>query len=115
MMDIQIESLHFEANNELQSFIIDKVEKLDQVYSRIENCRIILKLDHSDKRKNKIVELIVNIPQLRLFAMEQDESFELAAVQAVDYMKKQLVKHKERLAEHRPAADQVTEEKPDEF
>ncbi|MGZ4116479.1 MAG: HPF/RaiA family ribosome-associated protein, partial [Bacteroidia bacterium] len=68
-------------------------------FNEIESCDIILKLDKNDQDKNKIVEINLNIPNNRFFAKDQSESFEIAFDKAIDQIKKQLVKHKEKVYE----------------
>lgn len=108
-MDIRIESLHFEATKELKDFITKKLEKIEKVCHLAEYCHVILRLDHSDTRKNKIAEVILNIPKHRFFAKEQDNTFEGAANKAIEDIRSQLISHKEKFAGHRAAADQEIE------
>ncbi|MEM8969822.1 MAG: HPF/RaiA family ribosome-associated protein, partial [Bacteroidota bacterium] len=47
-----------------------------------------------------IVEIKLNIPGNQLFAKEQSESFEAATDQAVDALRRQLRKYKEKHSSH---------------
>ncbi|MGZ3931348.1 MAG: ribosome hibernation-promoting factor, HPF/YfiA family [Bacteroidia bacterium] len=113
-MNIRIESLHFEATDELKSYITGKIGKLEKLCHPSDNCNVILKLDHSDTRHNKIVEVIFNIPKHRFFSKEQDETFEAAATHAIEHMRSQLVSHREKLSGHKTAPDQATDQQNEE-
>ena len=97
-MKTQIQSIHFDADKKLQDFIENKMDKLYKIYDRIENCDIILKLDKNDQNKNMIVEISMSIPGNRLFVKDQSESFEMAFEKAIEQIKKQLLKHKEKVS-----------------
>lgn len=93
-METQITSLHFKANNKLQGRIFEEAEKMGEVYDRIEDCRVILRLEKDSQRRNKVVEINVHVPGKHLFASDRSESFETAADLAFAEMKQQINKYK---------------------
>jgi putative sigma-54 modulation protein len=95
-MKTQIQSIHFDADKKLQDFIYDKTDELFEVYNRIENCDVILKMDKDNKNKDKVVEINMNIPGNRLFVKNHAETFEIAFEMAINEIKKQLAKQKEK-------------------
>ena len=95
-MKTQIESPHFKVEEKLSDHIEKKTATLDSHHTRIENCKVVLKLNKDSKNKNKLIELSINIPGSTLFAKEQSESFEMATDLAIEKMKKQLEKHHQR-------------------
>ncbi len=97
-MKTQIQSIHFDATEELQNFIQEKIDKMDKIYNRIESCNIILKLDKNDQAQNKVVEINMVIPGYRLFASDQSETFETAMNRVVEEMESQLHKHKDKMS-----------------
>ena len=58
---------------------------------------MILKVDKPESDGNKIAELQLTLPKQTLFNSKQADSFEDAVLQAVDAMKVQLTKYKEKL------------------
>ena len=98
-MQIQIQSIHFDAGEQLQSQAIEKLSKLEKLSDRIEYCNVILKKEKSDNKKKFLVEVKLAVPKQDLFASERAESFGQALDMVMDDLKKQIKKHKEKLKE----------------
>jgi len=77
-------------------FIEDKVGKLDQYYDHVIGAEITLRLDKSDVKENKVVEIKLEIPGNDLFSKKQAKSFEQAIDQSVESIRRQLKKVKEK-------------------
>jgi putative sigma-54 modulation protein len=99
-MKLQTHSVHFDADQKLIDFIQKKANKLETFYDRIIDGEVFLKLEKGEAIENKIVEIKLNIPGNQLFVKEQEESFEAATDKAVNALKKQLLKHKEKFSSH---------------
>ncbi len=99
-MKLQTHSIHFDADGTLIDFIQKKADKLDTFFDRIIDGEVFLKLDKDDSMENKIVEIKLNIPGHQLFAKEKAKSFEAGTDEAVEALRRQLKKHKEKLASH---------------
>jgi putative sigma-54 modulation protein len=99
-MKLQIQSIHFDADNRLLEFIQKKLDKLDTFFDRILDGEVFLKLDKGEhSRDNKVVEIKINLPGTTIFAKEQAESFEAAADEATESLKQQIKKYKDKLQE----------------
>ncbi len=97
-MEIKINSVHFTADQKLVDFINKKVSKLDTFFDGIINAEVTLKVDKPESTNNKISELKLSIPANGyLFAKKQADSFEEATDLAIDAIKKQLDKFKDKL------------------
>ena len=96
-MKLQMHSIHFDADSKLIDFIQKKVDKLETFFDRIIDGEVFMRLEKNGARENKIVELKINIPGDQLFAKEQAKSFEAAADKAVDAVRRQLKRSKEKL------------------
>ncbi|MGB0403744.1 MAG: ribosome hibernation-promoting factor, HPF/YfiA family [Salibacteraceae bacterium] len=96
-MKLKIHSVHFDADTKLEEFITNKVSKLDQFYDKIISSEVFLKLDKSDSKENKIAEIKLFIPGNELFVKKQCKSFEEAADSAIEALRRQVKKHKEKL------------------
>ncbi len=96
-MNININSVHFKADQKLENFIERKVNKLTNMFEGVLDSEVVLKVDKSDSRDNKITEIKLNLKGYDLFAKKQSKTFEEATDMAVDALKKQIEKHKERL------------------
>jgi putative sigma-54 modulation protein len=93
-MQVQVQSIHFDADQRLISFIEEKLSKLTQFHDRITFGEVFLRIDKSDVHENKIAEIKLSIPGKDLFARKQCRSFEEATDVAVDALKKQINKAK---------------------
>jgi putative sigma-54 modulation protein len=96
-MNLNIQTVHFDADIKLRNHIEQKIQKLNQFHDQIINVNIYLKLDNIvHKIKDKIVEIKVAIPKHEFFVKQScksfEESFEMAMDSIVTQIKKQ--KHK---------------------
>ena len=96
-MKININAVHFWADKKLESFITDKVEKLTVLFDGIVSSEVILKVLNTDTPENKIAEIRLEIRGNDLFAKKQCKTFEEATDTALEALRKQLVKYKEKL------------------
>ena len=96
-MKVNINSVHFKTDKKLDSFINGKLDKLSTYYDGLISSDVILKLDNSTESNNKIAEIRLNIKGSDLFAKKQCKSFEEATDSAVEALRRQLKRHKEKL------------------
>ncbi|MFO7922579.1 MAG: ribosome-associated translation inhibitor RaiA [Bacteroidales bacterium] len=96
-MDIKIHSVKFDADKKLINFIESKVNKLIQFNDDIIAAEVFLRLENSQDMENKITEIKLDIPGNNLFAKKQSKSFEEATDLAVDALRKQVKRKKEKL------------------
>jgi len=93
-MEIQIHSVHFDADKKLLDFIQVKVKKLLQYRDDIFAADIFLRLINVQDDHNKIVEIKLDIPRNPLFAKKQSKTFEEATDNAIDALRRQITKQK---------------------
>jgi len=96
-MKVNISSLHFKTDVKLENFITDKVTKVSQLFDGVMGADVTLRLDQSATNENKIAEIRILIPGKDLFAKKQSKSFEEAVDSAIEALKKQITKHKEKV------------------
>ena len=99
-MKLQMHSIRFDADHKLLSFIQKKADKLDRFFDRIIDGEVFMRLDKDDNMENKIIEIKLNIPKNQLFARERARTFEAASDLAIDALRKQIVKHKDKIVSH---------------
>lgn len=95
-MDLNVHSVHFSADRKLVDFVNSKVAKLEQFFDNIIAGEVYLKVDKSSNTDNKIAEIKLSIPGKELFAKKQCKSFEEAADLAVEALRRQVRKHKDK-------------------
>ena len=96
-MKVNINSVHFKVDKKLVAFIENKVDKLSLYYDGIIGGDVSLKVSNKADRENKITEIRLNIKGYDLYAKKESNSFEEATDLAVDALKKQLTKHKDKV------------------
>lgn len=96
-MKLQMHSIHFDADRKLISFIQKKADKLDTFYDRIIDGEVFMRLDNHEKNENKVIEIKMNVPGKTLFAKHQSDTFEAAADEAVEALRRQIKKFKEKV------------------
>jgi putative sigma-54 modulation protein len=95
-MNIQIHSIHFDADKKLIDLITKKVEKLNHYFDAIIASEVFMKIDKASTTENKVVEIKLNVPGNDLFVKRQCLSFEEAADECTDALRQQLKKRKEK-------------------
>ena len=93
-MELTIQSLHFNANQDLNDFVTEKVNKLSHFYDKIESAKVNLILEKSDTTDNKICEVRLAVPGNDLFAKRQCKTFEEATNEVVEALEQQIKKMK---------------------
>lgn len=96
-MKVRVQSIHFDADQKLLQFVSEKVDKLTQFFDDIIDGEVFLRIDKSNSTENKIAEIRINTPGKTMFAKEQCKTFEEAIDSAVEAMRKQITKHKEKV------------------
>ena len=97
-MRLQMQAIHFDADPKLLNFIQQKLDKLDTFYDRITSGEVFLKLDKSDnaKTQTKLLEVKLYVPGGTMFVREQGTTFEEATDLAIDTLKMQVKKFKNK-------------------
>lgn len=103
-MNTAIESIHFDMDDKLKHLILKKTADFNKLFEATESCKVILEQKNDDKNKKKVVEISLNVPQSRLFAKHQAQTFELALETAIDQIKQQLKKYKDKKSNIDPYA-----------
>ena len=97
-MEVKMNTVHFNADQKLVDFVNKKVAKLDTFFDGIINAEVTLKVLKPEAANNKVAELKVSIPSNGyLFAKKSADTFEEATDLALDAIRKQLGKYKEKL------------------
>ena len=97
-MNIQVNTVHFTADQKLIDFVNKKVSKLDTYFEGIIGIEVIMKVEKPETVNNKIAEIKLFIPGTDyLFAEKQADTFEESLDLAIDAIRRQLTKFKEKL------------------
>ena len=95
-MKVTINSVHFKADSKLEEFITNKIEKLCGKMDDVQGVEVNLKLENTDTPENKIADIRIMLKGNDLYSSKQCKTFEEATDKAVDALKNQVEKHKNR-------------------
>ena len=88
-MNVQIQSVKFDADKRLVEFVENKMDKLDRFADRSTGAEVILRLDKDHEKGNKIATVTLHMPGEDLVACHQSKSFEESVDEAIDAIKRQ--------------------------
>ncbi len=98
-MNVNIQSVHFDADSKLIGYVKRKLEKLGNFNDRIIQVNVFLKLDNVVHAiKDKIAEIRVHVPKHNFFVKSTSKSFEESFDDALEAMVAQIKRNKERKA-----------------
>jgi putative sigma-54 modulation protein len=98
-MNVNIQTVHFNADDKLIDYVNKKVEKLNTFHDRITKIDVFLKLDNVVHTiKDKVAEIRVHIPRHDFFVKASSKSFEESFDNALESMVNQIKKQKQKQA-----------------
>jgi putative sigma-54 modulation protein len=98
-MNVNIQTVHFDADTKLVDHINTKIGKIAQFHDRVTKVDVFLKLDNIVHQiKDKIAEIKVHIPGHDLFVKHSSKSFEQSFDGALDAVINQIKRKKEKQA-----------------
>ncbi len=96
-MNIKVNAVHFTPDQKLIDFVNKKVAKVVTFYDEIISAEVSLKVEKPEAANNKITEVRISLPATEnLFARKQADSFEEATDLAVEAIRRQIKRHKEK-------------------
>ena len=98
-MNVNIQTVHFDADSKLVKHINLKMGKLNTFHDRIIKVDVFLKLDNVvHKIKDKIAEIRIQIPRHQLFVKSTSKSFEQSFDDAFESIVNQIKRKKQKQA-----------------
>ncbi len=98
-MNVNIQTVHFSADDKLVDHVNAKVQKLTTFHDRIIKVDVFLKLDNVVHTiKDKVVEIKVHVPKHEFFVKTSTKSFEESFDAALESIVNQIKRKKEKLA-----------------
>ncbi len=98
-MNVNIQTVHFDADNKLVEYVNKKLSKLDTFHDRIVKVDVFLKLDNVVHTiKDKIAEINVHVPKQHYFVKCSTKSFEESFDKALDSLVNMIKRKKDKMA-----------------
>ncbi len=96
-MNVNIQTVHFDADTKLLEYINKKAEKISTFHDKIISVDVFLKLDNVVHTiKDKVAEIRVQAPKQNFFAKCSSKSFEESFDCALDSLLSQVKRKKEK-------------------
>ena len=95
-MTVHTAAPQFKADEKLIAYIEAKLGKLSQIFDRIIDCNVTLKLENSGQVRDKIAEVKLHVPGGTIVASESQRTFEAAVDLLADKLRRQLKRYKSR-------------------
>ncbi|MBV7440298.1 ribosome-associated translation inhibitor RaiA [Weeksellaceae bacterium TAE3-ERU29] len=95
-MKVNLQAVNFSAKEELVKFVEEKLNKLDSIYDQIVAADVYLKLDNSNSKDNKLVDIKLQVPGDDIVVSKKGQSFEEVINIALDTLKRLVIKKKEK-------------------
>jgi putative sigma-54 modulation protein len=100
-MNVQIRTVHFDADSKLLEHVNAKIEKLQTFHDKIITAEVYLKLDNfSQNVRDKVAEIKVYVPKHSYFVKHQSKTFEQSFDLAFDSLVNQVKRQKEKHMTH---------------
>jgi len=97
-MNVQIQTVHFDADTKLIEHVNKKIEKLRTFHDHIIGVDVYLKLDNVVHNiKDKVAEIKVYVPKHSFFVKHQTKTFEESFDLAFDSMVTRIKRQKEKM------------------
>ena len=95
-MNINFQSVNYNADSKLIEFAEKRIKKISQFYLNIIDVFVYTKVENTNDRINKLAELKIGIPGDDVVVKKRAKSFEEAINLAADSAERILKKHKEK-------------------
>ncbi len=96
-MNVQIQTVHFDADSRLLEHVNAKIEKLKTFHDKIIGLEVYLKLDNKSQQiRDKVAEIKVHVPKHSYFVKHQSKTFEESFDLAFDSLVSQVKRQKEK-------------------
>lgn len=103
MMKVSVQSIHFNADAKLIEFIEKKLMRLDRYFdkNRPIEAEVHLKLQDTGRQiQEKVIEVKLHVPGGWMIDKKTGRTFESAVTASADTLKRQLLRHKDRITTH---------------
>ena len=98
-MNVQIQTVHFDADKQLIDHVTAKIEKLKTFHDKIIGAEVYLKLDNlSHQVRDKVAEIKIYVPRHSYFVKHQSKTFEESFDLAFNSLVTQVKRQKEKAA-----------------
>ncbi len=99
-MKVTVKYIHSEEDKNIEEKLRGKLYRLGAMYDWIKDGSVFFKMDKNDRKKDKVVELLISTYGSEIYTEGKAETFELAAKKAMSGIKHQINKNKDKYFRH---------------
>jgi putative sigma-54 modulation protein len=97
-MNLQLTGHQLDITPAIRSYVVSKLERVTRHFDHVIDVNVVLSVNKLEQR----AEANVHVPGGDLFCESTDLDMYAAIDNLVDKLDRQIIKHKEKLTEHRP-------------
>lgn len=95
-MRVSVQSVNFNIDDDLVKYTEKKVAGIEKFHDQIIMVEVFLKVQSTSEKENKSIEMKVSLPGNDIVVKKQSNTFEKGVNNALDTLKTQLIKRKEK-------------------
>ncbi len=95
-MKVNIQAVNFNVDRKLVDFINERLGKINKFYDKVISVDVFLKLENTNEKENKVVEMKVLVPGDDIVVKKICKTFEEGVDIGADALERQVLKHKEK-------------------
>ena len=101
-MNLTISGHHLEVSPALRTYVIGKLDRITRHFDQVVDVKVLLSIDNQkEKDARQRAECNIHVKGSDLFAESSHEDLYAAVDDLVDKLDRQVVRHKDRLQDHR--------------
>ena len=95
-MKVNIQSVKFDASKQLIEFVEKKMSRLERFKDASTGVDVVLKLDKDSEKGNKVALVTLHVPGNDILTEQRARTFEEAVDLALDVIKRQIEKRRDK-------------------
>lgn len=96
-MNLNVTGQHFEVTSAIRQYIVEKMGRIARHFDHVIDINVVLKVE----KQRQHIEANIHVQGKDLFAEATQEDMYAAIDELIDMLDRQVIKHKERLTDHR--------------
>ncbi|ADX67443.1 MULTISPECIES: ribosome hibernation-promoting factor, HPF/YfiA family [Weeksella] len=98
-MKVKFQAINFNAKQNLEDYLEQKLAKLDHLSDKIIAADVSMKLENTSEKDNKSIDIRLEIPGDDIIVSKKGQSFEECIDLSIDTLKRLIIKRKEKIAD----------------
>ena len=95
-MKVNIQAVNFNVDRKLVDFVNERLGKIEKFYDKVISIDVFLKLENSNEKENKTVELKLLVPGDEMVVKKTTKTFEESLDVGADALERIIVKYKDK-------------------